>query len=78
MLAVACAEAGDFENAVKWQEKSLEASSEAEKKKWGYLLDLFKSGKPFPIENQDFRLGDNRLNMRWVPLSMLTACVAIS
>ena len=64
MLAIACAEAGDFENAVKWQEKSLELSPESEKKKWGFLLDLYRSGKPFPIENQEFRLGDNGLNTK--------------
>ena len=35
---------GDFKNAVKWQQKSLELSSEAEKKTWSFLLDRYKSG----------------------------------
>ncbi len=46
-LAAAYAETGDFENAVKWQEEFLRLGSEADQKKWGFLLDLYKSRKLF-------------------------------
>ena len=49
-LAAAYAEAGDFENAVKWQEEFLRLCSEVDRKKWSYLLDLYKSGKPYRRE----------------------------
>jgi tetratricopeptide (TPR) repeat protein len=46
-LAVACAESGDFDNAVKWSEEFLGLASDRQKKQWGFLLGLFKSGKPY-------------------------------
>ncbi len=61
-LGAAYAEAGDFEKAVKWQEKCLELSSESEKNKWGYLLDLYKSGKPSRAGSLQFRFGDSGRN----------------
>jgi tetratricopeptide (TPR) repeat protein len=56
-LAAAYAEIGDFVNAIKWQEEFLRLCSEAEKKKWGFLLELYKSGKPFRGQRQEFRFG---------------------
>ena len=48
-LAVACAEAGDFENAIRWQEKSLEDA--AFEREWGEnaraQLRLFRQRKPY-------------------------------
>jgi tetratricopeptide (TPR) repeat protein len=56
-LAAAYAESGDFVNAVKWQEEFLRLCSEGDKKKWGFLLELYKSGKPFRGQRQEFRFG---------------------
>jgi tetratricopeptide (TPR) repeat protein len=58
-LAAAYAENGDFANAVKWQEEFLRLCSEENKKKWGFLLDLYKSGKPFRGGRQEFRFGSD-------------------
>ncbi len=56
-LAAAYAESGDFVNAVKWQEEFLRLCPEGDKKKWGFLLELYKSGKPFRGQRQEFRFG---------------------
>ncbi len=46
-LAAAYAEAGDFDAALRWEEKAQELYSPAMKEKWAFLLDLYKSGKPY-------------------------------
>ncbi|MBS0263778.1 MAG: tetratricopeptide repeat protein [Planctomycetes bacterium] len=46
-LAGASAECGDFDNAVKWQTEFLRLCPEGERKKWDFLLDLYKSRQPF-------------------------------
>ena len=50
-LAAAYAEDGDFEKAVKWQEKALEkASDETIKKRYRSRLELYRQGKPYRKE----------------------------
>jgi tetratricopeptide (TPR) repeat protein len=49
-LAAAYAEAGDFDEAVKWQTRALSMYSDKDKKEWGFLIDLYKSGKPYRDE----------------------------
>jgi tetratricopeptide (TPR) repeat protein len=49
-LAAAYAEAGDFPNAVKWEEKAIELTPEKEKAKRRSRLDLYKAGKPYRQE----------------------------
>jgi tetratricopeptide (TPR) repeat protein len=46
-LAAACAEAGDFKNAVRWQEKTLQLAPEREKDMQRQRLELYKAQKPF-------------------------------
>lgn len=46
-LACAYAEAGNFEEAVNWQTKADQLFSPVEKEKWGFLLELFRSKKPY-------------------------------
>ena len=46
-LAAACAEAGNFDDAVKWEEKAHALYSPEMKEKWAFLLDLYKAGKPY-------------------------------
>ncbi|MGE5141443.1 MAG: tetratricopeptide repeat protein [Rudaea sp.] len=46
-LAAACAETGDFDQAVKWQTKALELASDDEKPGLAERLDLYKSRKPY-------------------------------
>jgi len=46
-LAAACAETGDFLNAIKWQEKGIELTPEEEKKDAFRCLELYRSNKPF-------------------------------
>eukprot|EP00913_Durusdinium_trenchii_P023312 g21890.t1 len=46
-LAAAYAEAGDFKQAVHWQKKSHEMYSPEMKMQWGFLLELYISGKPY-------------------------------
>jgi len=49
-LAAAYAEAGDFPNAVKWEEKAIELASEKQKGELRSHLDLFKAHKPYRQE----------------------------
>ena len=54
-LAAAYAEAGDFEEAVKWEERAIamirDTSSESDvPKEWENRLKLYQSGKPFHEE----------------------------
>lgn len=47
-LAVACAEAGDFDAAVKWQQKAIDLlTDEARKQDFRIRLDLYQSRRPF-------------------------------
>ncbi len=46
-LAAAYAESGNFADALKWELKAQELRSPQHKKKWAFLLDLYKSGKPY-------------------------------
>jgi hypothetical protein len=46
-LAAAHAETGNFQEAVKWQEKALMKCPETYKKEFGGRLDLYRSGKPY-------------------------------
>lgn len=50
ILAAACAEAGDFNEAVKWQEKALEMVPESQKPELQHCLALYLSGKPYRHE----------------------------
>jgi Tfp pilus assembly protein PilF len=48
MLAAACAEAGDFDSAVKWQEKANGMYEDSESKEKGRTrLDLYRAKKPY-------------------------------
>jgi tetratricopeptide (TPR) repeat protein len=49
-LAAAYAEAGDFENAIKWQERALELSAPTDRDEFRGRLALFKSHKPYRDE----------------------------
>jgi tetratricopeptide (TPR) repeat protein len=51
-LAAAYAEAGDFENAVKWQQKATEMANDEEKEDYRSRLDLYKAGKPYREESR--------------------------
>ena len=46
-LAAAYAETGQFDEAVKWEEKAQAMYSPEMKEKWAFLLELYKSGKPY-------------------------------
>lgn len=46
-ISAAYAEAGDFENAVKWQTKVVSMAPDKEKAMYQSRLDLYRSGKPF-------------------------------
>lgn len=46
-LAAAYAETGDFQEAIKWQEKALSMCPEDQKDDLRSKLDLYKSGKPY-------------------------------
>eukprot|EP00913_Durusdinium_trenchii_P010893 g10222.t1 len=58
-LAAAHAENGDFESAVKWQKEAQRLYSPELKQRWAFLLQLYKSGKPYrqplPAETQPER-----------------------
>jgi tetratricopeptide (TPR) repeat protein len=52
-LAAACAEAGDFDRAIKWQKKAVEMSqpaTEKEQRENEHRLQLYQGGKPFHEE----------------------------
>jgi hypothetical protein len=49
-LAAAYAEAGDFPNAVKWEEKAIELAPDKSQGKLRAHLDLFKADKPYREE----------------------------
>lgn len=46
-LAAAHAEAGNFEAAVKWEEKAQQLYSPEMKAKWAFLLELYRADKPY-------------------------------
>jgi tetratricopeptide (TPR) repeat protein len=46
-LAAAYAETGDFDKAVEYQQKALGLYPEPERKKWQYLVEQYKSKKPY-------------------------------
>ena len=46
-VAAAYAEIGDFKQAVEWQQKAQKAYTSQERAKWGFLLDLYKTGKQY-------------------------------
>jgi len=48
-LAAACSEAGDFDGAVKWQQKAFQllADENPEKREWRKVLDRYKAKKPY-------------------------------
>jgi tetratricopeptide (TPR) repeat protein len=46
-LAAAYAEAGNFEEAAKWETKAQQLYPAATQEKWKFLLDLYQSGKPY-------------------------------
>ena len=46
-LAAACAEAGDFEEAVHWQTKALQLVPAEQRAGYGLCLELYKAGKPY-------------------------------
>jgi tetratricopeptide (TPR) repeat protein len=47
-LATACAEAGDFAAAVRWEEKAVEmATSDTEREEYNQRLALFRAGKAY-------------------------------
>ena len=52
-LAAAYAQAGKFEDAVGWQAKAAKLYTPDQKAKWGFLLDLYKGGKPFQEQDNN-------------------------
>jgi len=52
-LAAAYAEAGDFDAAVKWQQKALAIIADSYKPECRTRLELYKSGKPYREEPKD-------------------------
>ena len=44
---MACAASGQFEEAVRWQEKALELAPEPEKADYQSRLDLYRASRPF-------------------------------
>jgi tetratricopeptide (TPR) repeat protein len=61
-LAAACAEAGDFESAVKWQTRANELRTDPEaKEKGGRLLKRYQAKQPYRdrVPEPELRLGDS-------------------
>jgi tetratricopeptide (TPR) repeat protein len=54
-LAAAYADAGNFEEAVKWQTKAQEIVSPDQKRDYGVRLELYKSGKPYRLPRIDIK-----------------------
>jgi hypothetical protein len=50
VLAAAHAEAGDFNRAIAAETKAQALYSEEERSKWGHLLEVYRSGRPFREE----------------------------
>lgn len=46
-LAAAQAEAGNFDEAIKWEQKAQSMYAPDIQKRWAFLLDLYKAGKPY-------------------------------
>ncbi|MCA9271130.1 MAG: tetratricopeptide repeat protein, partial [Planctomycetales bacterium] len=46
-LAAACADAGDFEAAQRWETKAQGLYPAAAKERWAFLLELYQQGKPY-------------------------------
>ena len=46
-LAAACAECGEFDDAVRWQEKAIELAPEAAADEFRVRADLYRGGKPY-------------------------------
>ena len=46
-LAAAYAEAGDFEQAVRWQSKASELASDVERPSYEMRLEMYRGGKPW-------------------------------
>ena len=51
-LAAACAETGDFMNAIKWQEKVVEMSTDANRPTATARLELYQASMPFRLTKQ--------------------------
>jgi tetratricopeptide (TPR) repeat protein len=51
-LAAACAECGDFDEAVKWQTKALELAPETNKSWYQQLLELYRSHQPYHLTSK--------------------------
>jgi Flp pilus assembly protein TadD len=49
-LAAAYARVGDFDNAVKWQEKVLDSSKSPETSEFQQRLNFYREGKPWPAD----------------------------
>ena len=54
-LAAAYAEAGDFQRAVKWQQKAVDMSPENQKEDYRLRLELYKSSKPYRHDHDQQR-----------------------
>jgi hypothetical protein len=52
-LAAAYAEAGDFDKAVKWQQKAMDMAEDENTADCKSRLDLYKAGKPYREEPKE-------------------------
>lgn len=46
-LAAAYAETGNFDEAIKWQEQAASLYTSEELAEWGFLIDLYRAGRPY-------------------------------